>query len=273
LINVWTLVLKELRDANRNRWLWLFGVVFTVLSITLAWVGLDDLGGYRVSNFGRVGASLVNLTLLVLPLMGLLLGAISLATDRERGTLVYLLAQPVTPVEVFVAKYLGLTMALWTILAWGFGLGGFVIAWHGSAVNALGYFAVMAHAGLLALVSLGLGILLSSLVDRVTHALGLALLAWLWFAVLSDLSLIGGTIALQLPADALLGLTLLNPLQVFKLSALLVLGGNLDSLGPVGLYALSQYGATLPFVLGLVQLAWAIIPAAVALGLFYHRRL
>lgn len=273
MTNVLTLALKEIGDAGRNRWLWLFGAVFAGLALALAWVGLGGLGGYRVSNFGRVGASLVNLTLLVLPLIGLLLGAMSLAAERERGTLIYLLAQPVTSTEVFFAKYAGLTLALWTTLAWGFGLGGLAIAWQGSAVNALGYFAVVAHAGLLALVALGLGMLLSSLVNRVAHAVGLALLAWLWFALLSDLSLIGGAVALRLPADALLGLTLLNPLQVFKLSALLALGGELDALGPVGLYARSQYGAALPLALGLVLLAWAIVPAGAALGLFGRRRL
>ena len=55
------------------------------------------------------GAELV---LLVVPLMGLSLGALGLAAERERGTLDYLLAQPVSRAEIFLGKYVGLAAAM-----------------------------------------------------------------------------------------------------------------------------------------------------------------
>ncbi len=59
-------------------------------------------GGIR-----RTAASLINALLLFVALFGLSIGAVSLASDRERGTLAYLLAQPVNRFEVFLGKTMG----------------------------------------------------------------------------------------------------------------------------------------------------------------------
>src|SRR5690606_39909351 len=65
---------------------------------------------FRSSGFGRTAAGLINLVLFLAPLMGLTLGAQAISGEREQGTLAYLLAQPVSLVEIFVAKFLGLAI-------------------------------------------------------------------------------------------------------------------------------------------------------------------
>ncbi len=101
--NVITISLKELQDARRNRWYLIYVLVFTGLSLALAWMGMTGLGDYGLAGFGRTAASIINIVLLVGPLMGLTLGAISLAGERERSTLQYLLAQrEVAPQHFFV---------------------------------------------------------------------------------------------------------------------------------------------------------------------------
>ena len=49
-------------------------------------------------------------------------GAGAIAHERERGTLTYLLAQPVTRAEVIVGKYLGAALAMGVALGLGFGV-------------------------------------------------------------------------------------------------------------------------------------------------------
>ncbi len=269
--NVVTLVQKELHDARRNRWFWLYTVVFTALAFAMAWMGLAGVGMYSVAGFGRTAATLVNLVLLIVPLMGLTLGAMSLAGERERSTLLYLLAQPVTPLEVLLGKFLGLMLALVGALAVGFGLSGLVVAWRGGTAQLGGYLGLMVLAWGLAAASLALGVLVSAVARRASTAVGVALFLWLLLVFLGDLGVMGTAIVLRLRASQLLLLALLNPLQVFKVAAILAVRGSLEVLGPAGLYAVRTYGSQLMPLLVVLLAAWTAVP----LGLAYlsaHRR-
>ena len=119
---VWTLAQRELREALRNRWLWFFAGGFAVLALALSRASLASAGYSGLGGFGRTTASLVNALLLFVPLLGLTVGAGIIAGDRERGTLTYLMAQPLTRAEIFAGKALGASIALAASLALGFGL-------------------------------------------------------------------------------------------------------------------------------------------------------
>jgi Cu-processing system permease protein len=121
---LWVIAQRELREALRNKWLWFYAVGFAVLAYALSQVGLASAGYAGLGGFGRTAASLINALLLFVPLIGLSVGAGTLAGDRERGTLVYLLAQPVSRAEVFFGKALGAAMAVIAALGLGFGISG-----------------------------------------------------------------------------------------------------------------------------------------------------
>ena len=271
LVNVLVLAHKELRDAHRNRWFVLYSVAFAILALALAGLGLSGAGDYGVAGLGRTGASLINLVLLIVPLMGLSLGALSLAGERERGTLLYLLAQPVTQLEVLMGKYLGLALALLAALTLGFGLSGLWIAWRGGASQAREYLALVALAYFLALANLSLGFLLSAFARKGATATGLALFTWLVLVFLGDLGLMGTALTFRLKAGNLLALALLNPLQVFKMAAILTISNSLEVLGPAGLYALRVYGIRLMPLLLTILAAWIVIPVSLTYLLFRWR--
>ena len=87
---------------------------------------------------------------------------------------------------------------------------------------------------------------------------------WLAFVFLGDLGLMGTAITMRLPIDQLLWLSLANPLQTFKMAAILDINATLDLLGPAGIYAMQEYGAQLRFVLLAIMAAWIALPAAAA---------
>jgi len=264
---------KEVRDALRNRWFLLYAVAFAGLALMLSRLSLGDGSTAGFAGFGRTAASLVNLVLLVIPLMGLTLGAASLAGERERGTLVALLAQPVTRREVLAGKYAGLAAALGSALALGFGLAGALVALGGAAVEAGAYLRLVAFAMLLALATLALGVLISSAARRVGAATGVALFVWLGLVFFGDLGLMGTALTMRLDVGTLLGLTLLNPLETYKIAAVGAIAGTLDALGPAGVYATRTYGAALTPLLAAVLVAWTAVPLAAADWLFERRSL
>ncbi len=265
------LVGKEMRDARRNRWLALYTLVFASLSFVLAWLALTTMGTAGPAGFGRTAASLINLVLLIVPLMGLTLGALSLASERERGSLLYLLAQPITHLELLAGKYLGVGLSLLGALALGFGASGLVIVWRGVAASAAAYLALVALAGLLALNALSLGMLLSAVARRSATAIALALFLWLMLVFGGDLGLMGSALVLRIDIQTLFALALLNPLQVFKMAAILAIRGSLEVLGPAGLYALRAYGDRLGALFLIILLAWTILPLAFTYLIFRQR--
>ena len=268
---VWIILAKEWRDALRTRWFALIAATFTILALALSYFGLASLGTFGVSGFGRTAASLLNLVLLIVPLMGLLIGALSVAAEREHGTLVMLLAQPVTATEVFLGKFFGLALALAAALLIGFSVSGLVILRHHGWAQAGGYAALAGLTVVLGVAHIAIGLSLSASARRVAPVLGAALLAWLVVVVISDVGLMGTAMVLKLKPAQLLWLSLVNPLQAFKLAAMQALHGNLELLGAGGVYAVSVCGAWLIWLLtGLLSL-WTIAPLALAWWLFRRR--
>lgn len=262
---------KEVRDALRNRWFLLYAAAFALLAIGLSQLGMGDRSTAGFAGFGRTAAGLVNLVLLVVPLMGLTLGAQSLAGERERGTLATLLAQPVTRAEVLIGKVLGLTIALGAALLLGFGLAGAWVALRGGGVEAWAYAQVVAAAALLALATLSIGFLISAATRRTSAATGVALFVWLALVFAGDLGLMGTAVTMRLDVGTLLALTLLNPLEAYRIGAIAAITGTLDVLGPAGVYASRTLGRGLVAVLAGVLVAWSVIPL-VAAGLVFGRR-
>lgn len=269
--NVLVLTQKELRDARRNRWLLLYAAAFAVLSLALAWLALSGMGNYGLAGFGRTGASLINLILMIVPLMGLTLGALSLSGEREKGTLVYLLAQPISKVELLLGKFIGLSLALLAALGLGFGMTGLLIAANAGGTDVRAYLTLVGLTFVLAVVSLSLGFLISAAVQQSATAVGIALFLWLLLVFFGDLGVMGTAVVLRLKVNELFALALTNPLQLFKIAAILNIRDNLELLGPAGVYAMRTYGqALLPFLVGIL-LVWVFVPLLIAQQIFKRR--
>jgi Cu-processing system permease protein len=265
---MFTLANYELRASLRNRWFVLYALVFTLLAVTLSSLSLSGTAMFGFAGFGRTAASLINLVLLIVPLMGLTIGAQSLAVEREQGTLSYLLAQPVGRAEVLVGKLLGLGAALLAALLLGFGLAAAVIAWQSGLIEVGRYSLLVGFSLLLALVSLSIGIAISAWSRNAALAVGLALIVWLLLVFLGDLGLMGTAVAMKLEIGTLFTLALVNPLQVFKIATVYGLRASLEVLGPAGIYATRTYGdSLLPMLLSVLGL-WVLLPMLAAYARF-----
>ena len=258
------LTAKEMRDARRNRWFLLYAVAFSILALALSYLSLAGAARGGFAGLGRTTASLINLVLLVVPLMGLTLGAAAIAGERERGQLLYTLAQPISVGEYLLGKFAGLTASTFIALLLGFGVAALAIGRGGGGGGASVFAAFLALTLLLAALSVSLGLVISAWVERSSVATGLALFVWFGFVFLGDLGLMGTSLMLRFEARELLAAALVNPLQEFKLAAVVLLRGGLESLGPAGLYATRSLGrGVLPLQVGLMLL-WTVVPLATA---------
>lgn len=251
---IWIVAGQELRDGVRRGWVPLMILSYALLcaGAALAAVAVDP---YAAGAEGMV-TGLVNLTLLVIPLFGLTAGALSLAGDRERGTLAALMAQPVSAAQAFLGKFLGQAAALLAAVLTGQGLAALIgVAPAGGSLLAM---AVMAT--LLMLASLGTGFLVAALVPRLVSALSAAMGLWLAVVLIGDLGLMGMAATLRLGIRALFFVSLFNPLHLYRTAALALVQPSLDLLGPVGAYASTVLGGLLVPVFITLLFVWAVVP-------------
>lgn len=267
---LWLIARRELREALRSKWLLLYTAGFTLLAVSLSRGSLASAGYAGLGGFGRTAASLVNALILFVPLLGLSVGAGVLAGDLERGTLHFLLAQPVSRAEIFWGKVLGALLAVSAALCAGFGLAALALA-SGGGASASAFLGLLAYTVLLMLVSLGLGFLISSLTRKNSTAMGAALLLWLSLIFLADLALVGAVLTMRPTPASLLALLLVNPLQVYKLGAVHALQPSLDAFGPVGQYAVYRYGDQLSVMLPALLTIWSTASFALAYQNFKRR--
>lgn len=268
---VTAILLREVQEARRNRWFILLSLLFAVLSASLSLLGLAGIGNFGVAGFGRTAASLLNLVLFVVPLMGLLLGSMSVSGEKEQGSLALLMAQPVSPAEVLLGKFLGSSAALAASILGGFGASGLVIAFYAGPSHILSFAALLFLTVLLGTAFLSVGFLLSTYSARSSTSAGLALFSWFFFVFLSDLGVIGTVLVMRLSAAELFWVTAANPLQSFKLMVTGLLQRSLEAFGAAGQYAADTFGPAYPLVTGGIVVAWVMVPIVFSIRRFQRR--
>ncbi|MCA9877723.1 MAG: ABC transporter permease subunit [Thermomicrobiales bacterium] len=259
---------KEIRAALRNRWFLLYTGLFLILSVAFATAAMSGSTLTGQPGFGRTSAGLMNLMLLIVPLIGLTVGAQVIVAERENRFLEYELSQPLRPVEVYLGMYLGAAASLCLVLAFGLGLAGVVMGLRGGTAGIDDFLLLVLLTMLLGLGMLSVGFLVSSFAPRTATALGIALTLWLFFVMLGDLGLMGSAAVMKMTPGTLLGLTLLNPLDTYKLAGMNLMQSSLEVLGPAGAYAIDHLGSWLTVLVLALLTLWIVAPLPIGYWLF-----
>lgn len=258
----------EYRLAIRSLWAFALAGLFALFGAMLLTVSGSAVGPDGVE---RVIASLASLSVYLVPLAALAFGYDAVVGREEQGWFDVVFALPVSRARVVVGTYLGraVVFAGGTVLGFGFA-GVLLLREHGGVVATTTAFPTFLAATVaLGVAFLSIATLLSTLAREKTHALGLALLVWVWFVLIHDLLALGLVAAFALPDAALSALLLANPASVFRV---LVLSGLGTTAG--GGFTAAMAGAGLSqSVLAATLLAWCVIPLAAATRLVARRRL
>ena len=257
---------KELRDAVGNRWLIGYAAVLGALGLAATATGLDSTSGLALQAFGRTTATLMNLCLLLAPLVAVLMGAASIAGERDRGTLEHLLAQPLSRTGLLLAEARGAAAGADPRHARGLPAGRraarrprrrrhcWVITCSSPRSRSLAG-AAMA----------GVGLLISVSSRSAVQAQGTGVFAWFGFVLLYDLVLIGALSVSGMRAEWLAAALVANPVDAARVLGVLALEPDLYLLGPAGAYLTARSPAWAPpRCCSRRSVAWSALPAAVA---------
>ncbi len=268
---IFALASFELRSTLRGKMILAFAVLFAVVAVGLAVAGLGGSGRLLVQGFTRTSVSLMTLGLYMLPLLGLLLGAMAFA-DRS-GAMEAMAAQPIGAADIVLGRALGLAASVVLVVLAGFGSAGFFIAMGAGFLGIGGFMVVAMATALVGIAGLAVGILIGVAARSRLGAAGGAMAAWLFAAVVYDLLAIG---ILQLagdgePAKWLVAVLALNPIDGVRAVALVELGADV-LLGPAGAALERLFGGAGGIWLVAASLAaWVAGPLALAISLHARR--
>ncbi len=267
------LALQELRIGMRNRWVLATTLVMAALALSLALLGAAPAGAVKADPLAVVVVSLASLTIFLVPLIALLLSFDAIVGEHERGTLMLLLAYPVSRAQVIAGKALGqiAILAIATVLGYGAAAGAL---WLGGDITPAAwqaFAAMVATSVMLGAAFVAMGCLASTLVRERGTAAGIAVGVWLFFVLIYDTALLGVLVADQgrtIGQPLLQALLLLNPADAYRLF-------NMTTSETVAVYAgMAGPGdpAALPPALYVTVLAaWIAAPFALAIAAFRRR--
>ncbi len=272
---LWTLAMKELRDGFRNRWVAAAIIVLAILALVLSVLGSAPTGSVRVSELDISVISLASLSVYLIPLIALMLSYDALVGEFERGTMMLLLAYPVTRWQIIVGKFLGHLMILLIAIVVGYGgtVAVLTLVTDSGTEGWQAYATMMASTLVLGAVFIALGYLISVIVRERATAAGAAIGLWLVFVVLYDLLLFG---ALTMDEEQKISqqlfsmLMLFSPTDAYRVLNLSLFEGVSEAAGIAGVASDAGMSGML---LASSLMLWIILPLLATLLLFRRREL
>jgi ABC-2 type transport system permease protein len=242
--NFWLTAQTDILESLRAKWFLAYSFIFGGLVALLFVFGLTESRIMGFTGLSRLMVTYIQLAMAILPVFVLITTVRSVAGDREAGIYEYLLSLPIGLAHWFWGKLAGrfLVVFLPVFLAM---VG--AIAWGAAKGAEIPWSLFIYYTGLLMALAwcfLGLAMLLSTLTRSADVAQASAFVLWLTLLLFLDLILLGVMIRGQLPPETAVALALINPLQVFRTAAMLLLDQQLVMLGPSAYVILDAFGQT-----------------------------
>lgn len=249
------------RDLARNRWLLAYAAVLALIAETLLYFG---------GTGHQVVLSLLNATLLLVPLVALVFGTMHVYASRDYIEL--LLAQPLPRAAVFAGLYLGLAIPLVVAFLLGIGVPLLLHGAGGGAPTASLLLLALGGAALTVTFS-ALAMAIALRTDDRLRGIALALGAWFVATIGYDAAVLAfvaafGSWPLEKP---MLLLMVGNPVDVARVLVLIALDAS-ALLGYTGALFRRAFGTAAGPIVALAALTvWCAIPVLFARRRFLRR--
>ncbi|GJM35585.1 MAG: hypothetical protein DHS20C18_45860 [Saprospiraceae bacterium] len=237
-------------DLMRSRWSLIYAAFYFLFTIGLLWLSND---------LSKVVISLMNVILILCPLIATMFGVMYYYNSREFVEL--LLAQPIRRSAIFWGQYFGLAASLSLSLVIGLGV---PFAMYGifQSAEIFNFSILILNGILLSFIFSGVAFFIALRNEQKIRGFGLAIVAWLFFAVIYDgLLLLALMYFRDYPLERLaIGASLFNPIDLSRILILLKL--DISALmGYTGAVFQKFMGTGIGMFLSLsVLLLWIVVP-------------
>jgi len=271
--SILTIAKKEIKDSIRNRWFLVLSSIFFLLILQIPYIILMLLGLFSYENVpGKTGIFLAH-AISFGGLITLIVGSLSIVTEKEQDTLSFLLTQPIRKLEIIIGKFFGLLLVISLMMSIGFGLAMLPSIGEEEIIN-IGFlnfiYSTLVMVGS-ASVMIGLSIAISVISASRTMAVSLALFTWLFFTLIYGSGFLGYMLITVNETQAYFYFIFLNPIEISNTIMHLILNPVLSPSLPAR-FMVNYFGiggAFAPLTIGL--LIWSVTPIIFSVIEFYSR--
>ncbi len=251
---------SDIRQNLRSRWFWAYSILFGGFVAIMFTSGITESQIIGFVGLSRLMVTFMQISMAILPIYVLISTVRSVVGDRENSVMEYILSFPISFTSYYWGKLLGRFIIIYTPV---------FIALLGSTIWALItgidvpwdlFFLYSALLASLVFFFLGLSMFISARATSQDIAVSTAFIIWLFLVAFIDLILIGIMLRMRGNPDLIIGLGMLNPLQVFRTGSLILFDPQLTVMGTASYYVLDTITRTAfiifsilyPITLGLV---------------------
>ncbi len=266
---------KEFINRIKNISLFILIFILAILSFAISYFGTSPFGLTGYHGTSVTIASLMSLSIYLIPLISFILGYDSITGEEEDGTMPLLLSSSASRSEIYLGKFIGLTIVISIAVFVGYGISGVIILLKESISHITGYFTFVFSSVLLGISFLSIALLISSFTRSRTASITISVFLWFFYIFIYDLLLIGILVATKGKAmfinNAVIGgFLLVNPADVYRLFTISFIRGLKGYYGLTsiltGKFILNR------FLLIFVYIMWIFLPMLSGILIFYKKR-
>jgi len=250
--NLTLIAFLDLKESIRAKWFLVYSLVFGGLIALFFIAGVTQSQVMGFSGLSRLLLMYIQVTIIILPIFILITTVRSISADRDNHILEYMLSFPISLKDYYWGKIIGrfITVFLPVFLA-------MVIAVvYGVSIGAsIPWDIFILYTGLLFSLSsafLGIAFFISSIVKSSEVSLGIAFFVWIFLLAFIDIALISVMLQNRFDDGLIIAISLLNPMEVFRVAAISLFDPELTVMGPVAYYILDALNQTLFVVLSVI---------------------
>jgi len=234
----------DLKESLRAKWFLVYSLVFGGLIALFFIAGVTQSQVMGFSGLSRLLLMYIQVTIIILPIFILITTVRSISADRDNHILEYMLSFPISLKAYYWGKIIGrfITVFLPVFLAMLFA------TFYGISIGAdIPWDIFLLYTGLLFSLSssfLGIAFFISSFVKSSEVSLGIAFFVWIFLLAFIDIALISVMLQNRFDDGLIISISLLNPMELFRVAAISLFDPELTVMGPIAFYILDTINQT-----------------------------
>ena len=238
--NLLLIAYLDLKESIRANWFIIYSLVFGGLIALFFIAGITESQVMGFSGLSRLLLMYIQVTIVILPIFILITTVRSISGDRDSHILEYMLSFPISLKQYYWGKVFGrfITVFLPVFMAMVFAI--LYGVFKGADVPWNIFFL---YTGLLFAMSsafLGIAFFVSSIVKSSEMALGISFFVWIFLLAFIDIALISLMMQERMSTGLIIGIALVNPMEIFRVAAISLFDPELTVMGPVAFYILDM---------------------------------
>ena len=252
LTNLKLIALLDLKESIRAKWFLVYSLVFGGLIALFFIAGVTESQVMGFSGLSRLLLMYIQITIIILPIFILITTVRSISGDRDSHVLEYMLSFPISLKEYYWGKVIGRFITVYLPVLFAMVIAIVYGAFKGAEIP-WGIFFL--YTGLLFALSsafLGIAFFISSFVKSSEIALGIAFFVWIFLLAFIDIALISLMMQQRFNEELIIGIALMNPMEIFRVAAISLFDPELTVMGPVAFYILDTFSQTVFVLISIV---------------------